>query len=222
MQGIFTNNHEMVTAFRVTLSEPRLSRYLKKTNGNIVQAIELYYWNAKLAQSFYITLQMWEISLRNKINEFFVWKYGPGWPFDKVRFHRQLKSHDLRKVIDAIDRQAQSRGSSSVSTGSVVADLSAGFWVSMLSASYGIPFGWDKNLNRIFPREPNLSRHAASSICNDILDLRNRVAHHEPILDLPIDVLRDDVIRMLNAMCPAAHAYGSAACTFQVIWDTRP
>jgi hypothetical protein len=35
------------------------------------------------------------------------------------------------------------------------------------------------NLARIFPKEPTITREDASTLCNGLLDLRSRVAHHD-------------------------------------------
>jgi hypothetical protein len=55
------------------------------------------------------------------------------------------------------------------------------FGVSLLNKSYDVPFVWRHNLSRIFPGEKALTRDEASRLCDGRLDLRNLVAHHEPI-----------------------------------------
>jgi hypothetical protein len=221
MQAIFLKDEEAIKSFRFAVSEPRLGKYLAASNKDIRTAIDLYYWNAQLAQSLYITLQMWEIGLRNHLHAFLCWKYGNSWPFEP-KCIRRLKSNDQRRLKEAISRQRQLRGIQAVPTDSIVADLSAGFWVSLLTTSYDVPFSWRYNLVRIFPQDVALTREVASGRCDSLLDLRNRVAHHEPIFHLPLKERRDDLMYLLDAMTPAAYAYGNAACTFEAVWGARP
>lgn len=103
-----------------------------------------------------------------------------------------------------------------------MADLSAGFWVSQFSNSYAVPYAWRYNLKRIFPNDAALDLRAAWTICDEMLGLRNRVAHHEPILHLPLEQRHRDLQRIAAAMCSATHAYCEASCSFQEIWRRKP
>lgn len=222
MQAIFSNNEEAVKAFRSTMSEARFARYLATSNGDAVKAIQLYYWNARLGQSLYTTLQMWEIALRNKLNRFLCWKFNPSWPHERDRAVRQLTQIQQRKLRETIDRQQNHRKIIPVPTDAIVADLSAGFWVGLLAKSYDVPFAWRYNLARIFPHEQKMGRDEAASNCESLLDLRNRVAHHEPIFQLPLDERRAQLDRILAAICPASRTYAQQACTFDAVWNDRP
>ena len=57
MQRIFADNQEAVKLFRETLSEARFARYLTDSNGDEIDAINLYLWNARLSQALYLPLQ---------------------------------------------------------------------------------------------------------------------------------------------------------------------
>ncbi len=214
-------NEAEIKQFRTTLSEARLARYLGEANGDFSKAIEYYFWNTELSKSLYGTLQMWEVALRNRLNSFLCWKYTAAWPYDNARALRQLTSNERRKVADCIDRQKQIRGISQIPTDALVADLSAGFWVALLNASYDVPFAWRYNLRRVFPHDASLDRLTASELCSHLLDLRNRVAHHEPIYHLKLADRRKDLSRVLGAMCPAAERYATAICTVDAVLNQR-
>lgn len=223
MQDIFQNHKHFYDLLRTTLSDQRLTKYSATSNGDSQKAIDLYYWNSQLSECLYIPLQAWEIALRNRLNLFFCWKYGTNWPFTE-KGTRQLKRNEKQKLDDAIERQRINRGAAAVSVGSVLADLSPGFWVALLSKRYAIPFVWAKNgnLRRIFPHEPAIAQEDASDICNKLLDLRNRIAHHEPIFHLPLDARRGEIDRLLVAMCPASHGFANVACRFSTVWAAKP
>jgi Abi-like protein len=222
MQAPTIDNEEKIKSFRSTVSEPRFARYLAETKGVQAAAINLYHWNTELSKSFYTSLQMWEVALRNKLNAFLCWKFDANWPYDTQRAIRQMTNNDRRKVEESIIRQRQLRGIQAVPTDAIVADLSAGFWVSLLNKSYDVPFSWRYNLARIFPGEQTIPRSDAARLCDGLLDLRNRVAHHEPIYHLQLTDRRNELDRLLKAMCATTNAYVAASCTFGVVWSAKP
>jgi hypothetical protein len=222
MQAVFSEHEQRVKAFRRTLSEPRFARYLRASKGLELDAVYLYHWNCCLAQSLYFSLHMWEIALRNRLNTYLCGKYGPDWPYDDVRAVRNFTTLDRKRLRKTIDKEEWERDMSPVPTGVIVADLSAGFWVSQLSKSYDLAYSWRKELYRIFPHEPTIQRATASNICTRLLDVRNRVAHHEPIFQMDLPEIRDDLDRMLAALCETSFAYASAACTFRAVLNAGP
>lgn len=222
MQLVFGSNQPLLDDFKRSLSYPRFSRYRKAAADNDMLAVELYQWNARLSQSIYIYIQGWEVCLRNKLADFMSWKYGQSWPYDKRRALRQLTDLDKRRIWEAIERQERSRKISPVPIPAIIADLSCGFWVSLLSSSYDVPFVWRYNIGRIFPHDQNLDAALARSVCAPLLDLRNRVAHHEPIYHLKLHDLHEDLRRIVAAMCPATFAYCEATCTFKSVLATEP
>ena len=139
-----------------------------------------------------------------------------------MKLIRQLTRPDAKRLQETIERQQRARKVTSVMLDSVVADLSAGFWVSLLSKSYDLPFVWRDNLGHIFPNDRVLRRAQAAAMCRDLLELRNRVAHHEPIYHLPLDRRRADLSRLLAGMCEGAQAYADNACTLAPLWADRP
>lgn len=222
MQAIFLEDEAKVNAFVQAISKPRLSKYLQETTGNLRQALLLYHWNSQLSQALYLPLQSWEIALRNKLNSFLCYKYDEHWPHNPKAV-RNLTHKDRKRLQTTIDRQSIERSTQYPETNHIVADLSAGFWVSQLGKSYAVPYVWQSNLKfRVFTNDHALTRNVASEICDDLLDLRNRVAHHEPIFHLPLGELRKDLDEVLNALCASTAAYMASACSFSDIWDNPP
>ena len=113
-------------------------------------------------------------------------------------------------------------GSSKLPAHTVVSALSTGFWVGLLGTSYAIHFQWRYCLTKIFPHEPQLLSHTAATTCRGLLNLRNRVAHHEPIFHLRLPDHNKDLRYLIGAMCPASLAYIDAIATFDTVWAARP
>lgn len=223
MQAIFSGKDAQARALIGTISEARFARYLADSNGDQMAALELYHWNSKLSQCLYLPVQIWEVSLRNKLNVFLGRKYSnPNWMYDNNRAVRQLTNSDKKRLEKAVDRQKRDRSLSKPTPDMIVADLSAGFWVSQLTQSYETPYAWRYNLTRVFPHDGSLTRDTVSTMCDRILNVRNRIAHHEPIYHLPLSDVRDDLDQLIAAMCPGADMYAGGMCDFPTLWGGRP
>lgn len=221
LQAVFLKDEAEVNAFIGSLSHARMARYIKDCGGNLRQAIDLYYYNAKLSQALYMNIQIWEITLRNRLNAFLCWKYGQAWPHDEARAVRALQRNDKERLKETKSRLKLPKGAKVLPTDAIVADLSAGFWVSLLTKSYDVPFVWRHNLARVFPHQPALTRQSASEICAGLLDLRNRIAHHEPVYHLKLEERRAELKAQIAAMCSANSAYADHACSFETHWKER-
>lgn len=221
MQEIFEGEPELRTEFIKLLSRERFARYLLQASGNEAEAVALYCWNMRVAQSLYSYLQCWEIALRNRLNGFLCWKYNPTWPYDETRCLRNLTGDDERRLDETKQRQQRDRQINQAPTSAIVADLSAGFWVSMLFKCYDVPYTWRYNVVQVFPNDQNLDRVMAWQKCDAILRLRNRVAHHEPVFHLPLLDLYEDLRHLVGAMCPATRQFAEASCDFRAVWELR-
>lgn len=170
----------------------------------------------------YLTVQVWEITLRNRLNTILQRRYGEDWPYDELVAVRQLTDSDVDKLRAAITRQKKNRQMRRPPTGAIVADLSAGFWVSLLSDSYEVPLGWSTYIGRVFAYDAAMDRATAHALCVRILDVRNRIAHHEPIYHLPLSDLQADAARLINGMCRGSSLYLAGKCELAAALANRP
>lgn len=221
MQGDWKHSNDLVTSLAASLTSARFARYQEACNGDPLLAVALYEWNARLSQSLYIAIQAWEVTLRNKLDGFLRWKYNSGWPYDLQRARRNFQGHDRRRLEETIQREEKRRGYKPVSTDAIVADLSAGFWVSLLSSSYDIPFTWRHNIRRILPHNA-IERSEAYDICSRLLTLRNRIAHHEPIYHLDLDRDHADLLKLTAGMCPGALHLVNWNCSYKRVKHEGP
>ena len=155
------------------ITRERLRRYLKATSQDVAAAVALYELNADLASAVLGLLCRLEVGLRNSMHEVLTaqfqtarW-YAPG--------GAPLTAHGQRKVEEAI-RYA---GGGYPPPGKVVAELSYGFWAGLAGRTYHNSL-WVPCLSRAFPAG-KLSRLSIHIRLERILQLRNRVAHHEPV-----------------------------------------
>lgn len=226
VQALFINNHNNIQEFEESLSLPRFRRYLDAAGADPVLAARLYQWNVLLSQALHVYLHGWEVGLRNRFNAFFIFKYSTlEWAFDS-KFRRQLKHDDLRKIEETIRWQVDQSGNAIVTTASVVADLTAGIWVSFLSGRYENPYTMrgnpGDNLYRIFPKSSRTTRQDFYDRCDRIVKLRNRVAHYEPIFDMELRDLYDDLRYVVGGMSGIWRDFFDASCDFERIFLSDP
>ncbi len=223
MQAVFLNDDAKVKAFIAAISKPRLTRYLQTTAGDEREALQLYHWNSQLSQALYLPLQSWEIVLRNKINSFFTYKYNTAKWHENPQALRNFNRNDRRRLEETVDRLTRDMAPLLPTNDQIVADLSAGFWVSQFGSDYAAQYGWRNNLKyRIFTNDHAIGREFADAACNGLLELGNRVAHHEPIYHFDLASLRGDLDVLLIGMCGATANYMASACSFEAIWNARP
>jgi len=169
--------------FEKAISTARLNRYLNACLGDKLKALELYRLNIELSQEFYAILSLFEIALRNTINEHYTIQFndkewlknqctGTGF-LNNVVFSTQYKSR--RKVDEAVRNLGMG-----YTHDRLVAAISLGFWVSLFAPMQFRIAG--QTLHKIFINRPK--GISAKDLYKDlllILEFRNRIAHYEPI-----------------------------------------
>lgn len=182
---------ELLERVGFLLSEPRFDRYLKSADGDVHAAITLYQWNIEVSAAFYVPLHWLEISLRNSLDQRLRRWFGR----DDWWHCAPLTDNGRRKVSRAEGNLVRSKGRG-FSPDDVVAELTFGFWVSLLSRVHDRSF-WVPVLHNAFPHY----RGARNLLHGDfvrMLDFRNRVMHHEPIFYLDLEAYRQRSHRLLG------------------------
>jgi hypothetical protein len=205
-----------IAALKVALSLPRFATYLRPAGNNEVYALGLYLYNARLAKAFLYPLHVVEVTLRNAIDEQLVAVYGSNWPLEAA-FRDNFLTPDGRLTLDkAIDRAGQNAPKDQI-----VATLTFDFWSNLFRSDYGA--FWRTKLNVVLPHLPRgESRHSIQSSVKEINRFRNRIAHHEPILDMnAIDVMAK-IKQLVRYRCPRTEAWMRHHTTVDQILRTRP
>ena len=165
----------------------RLSTYVEAARGDRAKALHLYTWNTAISAAFYGPLQGLEIALRNAMHRRLTECYSSAW-YDNPATGLDAVCRD--RLADAKTEAARTGQASGPPR--IVAGLSFGFWISLLGpggrsdptgrkANYEMTL-WRPALRRAFPHRSPLTRKQAHRPLNGLRKLRNRIAHHEPIL----------------------------------------
>lgn len=199
------------------LSAQRLGGYVEATAGDLDAAIELYEWNCAMSAALFEVLGDVEIIVRNALHDALTAWHARG-PFAGEWYdneHGLLAAREKTDVTTALLRLKRCR--KPVSPGAVVAELNFGFWRFLLTKKYSSTL-WPVIGRAAFPdishRRPQLlwARMAR------LHDLRNRIAHHEPIHWRDIGLDLTDCLMVIRAVCPVSEAWSrDRARVLQVI-----
>ena len=204
-----------IGALKASLSADRFKTYLQKANNNEVFAFALYLHNARLAKSFLFPLSIAEITLRNTVDHVLVQQYGTDW-----HINGPFRDHDITPESKAALDKAISRARSN-NRGKVIAELTFDFWSNLFRTEYSN--FWRTKANIAFPNlRRGQGRHEIQSLAREINRLRNRVAHHEPILDLNIPDLHSKIIKLVNLRCTKTSDWMKHHSNVSLVMRSRP
>lgn len=197
----------------LALSFERLSRYLGWAGGDRARGLELYALNTKLSESLYTPLQMLEVVLRNRIHAVMSQRKHPGWFQDGGFLLLENQRRQLEKAIQDLMDDGKPP-----SPGRLVAALTFSFWTSMLSPAYDTL--WQTGLHRIAMKEngKGVARKELSSPLTPIRTLRNRVAHHEPILQWNLPKHYANMLQIIGWLSPPAAVWCRTHSRFESIY----
>lgn len=188
---------------RDLLSAERLGSYISAAGGDLEGAFALYEWNIEASASALSLAAMVEVVVRNSLDsQMTVWALTRGRGDWLV--HAPLDPRAKADVQKAMERAA--RGDRQVTHGHIVAELNLGFWRYLVSKRYYTAL-WVPNLRHAFPRTAAPAaehRRRVESDLDQLLYLRNRAAHHEPIHRRDLQADLDRAIALLSCIDPEA------------------
>ena len=205
---------DVIMDLEQALSVERFARYLEWARGDRRLAIELYTLNTRVSESLYTPLQMLEVALRNRIHGVMTASHQDLWFCDAKIV---LVDHQAEQVAKAV-RHLESEGKE-MTPGRIVAALTFSFWTSMFSPVYETL--WQTSLHRIATRPDGrgLRRKDFSSRLRPIRTLRNRIAHHEPIIMWNLRRHHQNMMDMTEWLSPPAAAWCRLNCRFGEVYS---
>lgn len=215
------------------LSPGRLGRYVAQTAGDRPRALALYEWNTQLGCALQHDLGHLEVALRNAYDAAAVVHWpGPGhWLADDADrlfapLLRTRKSGGVKRQVDTNWRQREivakavrEAGGPRATPGKVVAQLSLGFWRYLTSSAHEKTL-WVPMLHHAYP--PGTRRADVDDRIGRLHDVRNRIAHHEHLLDRNVAALHDDLLHIARQLLPELEQYLNATSTVRTLLQRRP
>ena len=162
------------------------------TRNDKVKSVKLHEANRILSHSFFGSLQTVEIVLRNSMHS--VLKVGlkqDNW-YD-IECFDEAERRQINKAKDYVTKELKT-----ITPPRVVAAMSFGLWVGLMRAHYARPL-WNPCLNKAFPANPSLKHKDAHERFTHLLTIRNRIAHHEPLV-FRYRNLANDLAKLVEAV----------------------
>lgn len=207
------------------ITQPRLEEYLVAANRDENAARELYEWNADVSSAFFELIAYVEVILRNSVDHILQplevvesARVLPrnGWWFSSSTF---LEDHDLEFYRTAIRRFGSD--SHAVGRDKTLATLTFGIWAAVFSKSYEQLFR--SHLVYAFPhRDEGFKRETVQQRVLALRNLRNRIAHHQAIFDLPLEERYEQAMDLLRWIDPEVEQWVTNLCRVPSLLDGRP
>lgn len=184
------------------LSEERYARFRRACRGDHASTMRFYEWHAALSMASFGLVHHFEVLVRNAIDG----TLGAGQPEVPIKEtwlvdFDTLRPDGIRQVITAIDRLEKRR---EVTRSRVVAGLSFAFWADLFGRHYEDL--WRRRLHTAFPHGA-LTRGTMSVHMRRIRQFRNRIAHHDSLLDQDVPALADDMLEIAGWIDPDARRW---------------
>jgi len=209
-------------------SKARLSSYIKATEGEELKALELYKINMHLSKVLYPLFCVFEITLRNRIVNVLVERFGNGWFIEKDKLwlngkfpayrNENEKFIELIKIEEAKKNLRDKKNNKIIITSNeIIPELNFAFWTYILHKRYD-EILWRSDISKVFPNTPqNYSfdrklKELRKQI-NEIRDMRNRVYHYEPVFCRrtksfnKLKQLHDDTITIIQYLSEEAFIF---------------
>jgi hypothetical protein len=205
-----------IARLRAAISEERFARYLSAALGDERLAWELYEWGLDVAAAFHVPLHALEITLRNRIFESIARVHGRHWltSLSRTSF---LRDSEI-EMIDGAQRQVQ-RERRLAEAGDLIAALPFGFWVGLV-AGYHDQRLWRDATYRAFSGK--MKRRDLHDLLDRLRTLRNRIAHHEHLLNRRLDDDLDRIDILLRSLNTEVATWVSSHSTARREIANRP
>lgn len=215
-QYISADNVTLVDELEGALSLERFGRYVKWASGNRDKALNFYSLNTKLFEALYTPLQALELALRNRIHTVMSANFSANW-FEADIIDVDSQKNQLKKA--KIDLERNKPGSANIA-GNLVAALSFSFWTTMVSGQYEDL--WRQKLHAIASTTAGkpLARKDLSRPLNQIRTLRNRIAHHEPILHWTLREHFEKIMELMTYLSRPVATWCENAQSFQAVFPS--
>lgn len=164
--------------FEKVFSGKRMERYFALYPEDEQRALLHYRCNIQLSEAMYVSLSVFEVTLRNALCREL--KQMAGRDDWYVVFPNTPGLSGLNRYITQAAKQISGRHEQ-ITPSKIIAELTLGFWVSLLNSEYERIL-W-KDLRRAFPFMPKAKRKRKhiSAPLNRFRTFRNRVFHNESI-----------------------------------------
>ncbi len=185
-----------------TFSKARILRYFSDGDSPD-KVLARYHANIVLSEAMIPALHYFEISFRNRIDQVFKKYYASEW-LTNTPNQLMVSAQDIKKINEIISKVRRENKRLPIHD-DIVAQMTFGFWCSFLHRKYD-PVIWHRKdaIKIIFPNLPraNKKRSYIEHKIFKIKEIRNRIAHHEPVWNSKVSIFDAHAIclELIHAM----------------------
>lgn len=203
------------------LSVDPLRNYVTAADSDLDAALILYQWNCRAAAVFFESLGHGEVLLRTAMHDqLTVWHTRSGraghWYDDPAHILPAKRRDDIAKARHYLARH----GVDDV-PGQVVAQLTFGFWRFLLDAGTQTLL-WAPAIQHAFPHLIPRRRATVYNLIDPLYGLRNRIAHHEPVHNRPLQQRYDQLLELVGYIDPGLSTWLDRISQVPAALATRP
>lgn len=172
--------------FEGIISPDRMRRYVNACGGNTHKGMTLYRYNLALSGEMLKIISCFEVALRNRIHQVLSLNYGKDWLRDSCLPNGMFDNpHTMKSRKIIIKAYTELEMSGTYSPTKLLSEMDFGIWKYMFTGPQYIATG--QKLLGVFPYKPKTTRTVRIdnkfifNELNYITQIRNRIAHHEPI-----------------------------------------
>jgi len=187
------------------VSTPRWKPYLHLAADHGGDPFSAYVHNLNVSAALLRLVAIGEVVLRNALDRQLEHAFGSDRHWAEA-LDDILEARALNEIRVATSRAKQAAGGAT--RGHVTAHLNLGFWTYLLSKPYKDSL-WIPALRHAFPHLRPQVRDRAYKQARRMLDLRNRVAHHETVIGRHPEAEGAAILELLGWIDPLAASWAA-------------
>jgi len=204
-----------------TLSSARLSSYLQASEDDLSAALDLYVWNSQASAAFLEVLGILEVVVRNAWHmSLEVMSINQGgdarWYENGSGFLNKFSMKDIEEATGRLMNRHKN-----LSSNRIVSELNFGFWRFLFAKQYRTTL-WPLAGKHAFPNlEPSQIRELSHAM-GQLHNLRNRIAHHEPIHRRNLEKDFSECLWIIGGVCQVTKAWVESNSRVTEVLRNRP
>ncbi|MBB4660825.1 hypothetical protein [Conexibacter arvalis] len=199
------------------VSDDRFASFLAVADGDFARALSTYRWHVDLCMAVFGLVHEFEVLIRNAIDR----ELGDGQPQSPIGMtwlmdFETLHPWAVKQVAAAVERLPRDVP---LTRGRVVAGLSFGFWASLFGRRYEQL--WRTRLHHAFPHASE-GRDGVGRRMRALQAVRNRVAHHDSLLEVDVTAAARMMSTLAGWIDPAAAVWLRRVARVEELVARRP
>ncbi|MDF9878049.1 hypothetical protein [Cellulosimicrobium cellulans] len=199
------------------LSEPRMAPYLRAADNDRPRALELYEWSCRTAAAAFEIVGHLEVLMRNALDRALAAHYrepAVGIPWFLLP---TPGGETVAEQVEAVRARLRSRGQEN--RHQIVAGLSFGFWSGLLGSRYEEL--WRDALRHAFPYSDGRRKQLSSAV-ERVRKFRNRLAHHDSMVNVDVPFEIRQIVELAGFIDPAAARWLEQCSRAMDVYGERP